>query len=248
MSVFAIVASFFVACDGGYNNDAAVDASSSPDIRFADVGVGYDAYTDDALLFSQHRQGFVPKENNFEEEGWYDPGDPPLEQDDVDTWYDPRPLCKSDNDCPDDDGDLLTEFVGCDQQSHRCIYKPPEGCYTLFSSGEIHGNSENLDGDIPDPSVTPWPSCPSGNCHHFTYCPGWRWDYVDSINTFTGQWATDRDSCPQGQIDYSAFVGGQAALDEAGCTPICYGSSNYDPAFKKVLTLQCSAYYLPPDD
>jgi len=248
MSVFSsVIFLFFVACDvpgGGSYNDASSDVSSY-NVRFADVGGVYDALSDDALVFSE--QGFVP--TDYFEEGDYDPGDPPYNLDYVEPppWQEPAQACKADQECTKDDGDPLTDIVGCDVESHRCIHAPPDGCFTIRSSGAIHGEPQGTVEVIPDPTVYPWTANPSGNGHHFSFCPLPGWNYFNSVDLATGEWAADWDSCPGGQVDYSVFVGGKDALDEAGCLAFCYGSSTYDPPSKRVLQLQCSAYYLPED-
>jgi len=185
---------------------------------------------------------FFPRSKNEE---WRIPDDPPLDLGiETSAFFSGEPmtqLCKVVSDCKDD-GDPLTD-VRCDLASHQCIHEPPPGCYTLRVSGEVYGDTENIDGNFPDPSVEPWEQCPSGNCSHFTYCPGERWDYFNVL-TSSGEWAADWDSCPTGKVNNEVFIGDYMPED-VGCKPICFGSSLYDPPFRKVLQWQCSLFYLP---
>ena len=234
--MFASAIFLLIGCDtpgeGGYNTGGGNDAFSSYDVKFSDVGVvSYDALGVDSILYRQV----------WEEDLGEDPEDPPLDPDFV-GWRETQ-LCKVNKDCTDDDGDPITDLVGCDTTSHRCVHAPPQGCYTLRVSGEVYGDPENIDGVFPDPSIEPWQSCPSGNCQNFSYCPGLRWDYFNVL-TQAGNWAADWDSCPQGSFDDTVFTDG-VMPEDVGCQPICFGSSEYDPPYKKVFQWQCSLFYLP---
>ncbi|MDD2656366.1 MAG: hypothetical protein PHQ18_02225 [Patescibacteria group bacterium] len=238
--VSIVVVSFFTGCDtpgeGNRSYDVFSDVFASADVYESDD----DSWTGDVQLDAH--QLSVPQSK---QEGWRIPEDPPLDlgiSSLVFSSGEPQQLCKVNHDCTWDDGDPLTD-VRCDLASHQCIHEPPLGCFTLRANGEVYGDPDNTEGVFPDPSVEEWEQCPSGNCFHFTYCPGLRWDYFNVL-TSSGQWAADWDSCPQGSFDDTVFTGG-VMPEDVGCQPICFGSSEYDPPYKKVLQWQCSAYYLP---